>query len=212
MLDFILLVGGGFILICIIVRLCSGNSEEEEQTRERRDRLTQYFEEQASSNHNESSSICDTSDLRGDFRPVTLPAISQEQRDKLAATVKRWATANNTRQGGIIEVVGGRYRTAAAKDVYKTVSFGTKLTLKPDPDNEDDDTAVKVYARKCHIGYVPSEISSTIYWYCILDKIADCYVVEECNSGRITGLKFVLFVKEEANESKDDEAEAIESV
>lgn len=133
--------------------------------------------------------------LRGDSTPVTLPAISKRQRGILRDTVKNFNSIYDECSGAIMYLVGMTYRSKAAKEVYYTLKIGDKISLKPDPDNQYDETAVKVYAKRCHIGYIPQKYSSQIYWHCILNKILDCYVIEECNPSRMSGVKFVIFIK-----------------
>ena len=106
--------------------------------------------------------------------------------------------------GAIIPIVGAKYRTTAAKEMYKTMPVGTKISLVLDPDNEYDSTAVKVYARRCHIGYVPQELSNSIYGNVLLERVRACYVVQECNPRGINGAKFVMFIEPPTQKQEDD--------
>lgn len=149
--------------------------------------------------YNNTSSIQETvksDDLRvnGDAS-ISLPAITSENRSLLRSAVKPWNTAHDTQTGVVVKVVGGNYRTQAAREVYATLKVGDKVTLKVDPDNEYDDTAVKVYAKRCHIGYVPEKFSSVIYSYLILENFDNCYVIEPSKSGSYNNLQIVLFLK-----------------
>ena len=133
--------------------------------------------------------------LRGDFTPVALPAISKKQRGVLRDAVKNFNSIYDDCSGAIMYLVGMTYRSKAAKEVYYTLKIGDKISLKPESDNQYDQTAVRVYAKRCHIGYIPQKYSSQVYWHCILDKILDCYVIEECDPNMMSGVKFVMFIK-----------------
>lgn len=87
------------------------------------------------------------------------------------------------------------YRSKAAKEAYMNLKAGDRIILKPEPDNIEDDTAVRVYAKRCHIGYIPQKYSSQVYWHCILDKIYGCYVVKQPEG--LKGMKFVIFLNNE---------------
>jgi len=51
------------------------------------------------------------------------------------------------------EVAGVKFRLASF--VRANVTYGDKLTLKPEPTNEFDPNAIGVYKGEHHIGYVP---------------------------------------------------------
>lgn len=143
----------------------------------------------------DANPVEDGSELRGNFAPVSLPSIDDEQFLALKNVIKNCPDELDSLPGAIVPVVGGAYRTKAAQEVFVTLKFGDKILLKIDPDNEFDDTAVRVYAKRCHIGFVPAEYSCQIYWYCVLDKIVGCYVIHEQTGEGFRNLKFVMFFR-----------------
>lgn len=54
------------------------------------------------------------------------------------------------------QVMGGWYRSDAAKQVHRLLTSGERVSLKQDPNNSYDDYAVKVVAKHCFIGYLES--------------------------------------------------------
>lgn len=185
---------GLVVLITFVVNVAQAQDQNEMESQIRNN--TFNCSHSLDYDQSESSSQREDYDLRINSTPITLPAITEKQREQLREAVKKSDSLIDDCQGVIMNVVGMAYRSKAAKEVYYTLKIGDKITLKPEPDNEYDDTAVKVFAKRCHIGYIPQDYSNTIYGYCILDKICGCYVIEESNNNRLSGLKFVLFVKQ----------------
>ena len=193
------------VLVAFIVGVVNANTESDENIQ------TFDFNKSSgssySSNYSYSSSgSSDTNtksessnyddELRGDFTPVALPAITKEQREMLRKTVKNFSPVYEYCPGAVLSPVGMTYRSKAAKEVYATLKVGDRIILKPEEDNDYDETAVRVYAKRCHIGYINSKYSSQVYLHCVLDKIYDCYVIEPSEPNRLSGLKFVLFINQ----------------
>lgn len=151
----------------------------------------------------ESESV-DTSDFRIKEEEVHFKAITESQREALiAANPKTKRTKSLT--GIVIKVVGATYLTAAAKGIYCSLNIGDSVSLKLDPDNEYDDTAVKVMAKYNCIGYVPSEYSNAIYAYKWMDKFDKSYVIEPSVGNSLYGLKIVIFLKREKPEPSESQ-------
>ncbi len=184
---------GLVVLITSVVNVAQAQEQNEMESQIRNN--TFNCSHSLDQDKSESSTLEEDYGLRIDSTPITLPAITEKQREQLRKTVKKFDPLLDDCQGAIMHLVGMSYRSNAAKEVYCTLKIGDKISLKPEPDNKYDDTAVKVFAKRCHIGYIPQNYSNTIYWYCILNKICGCYVIEEANHNRLSGLKFVLFVK-----------------
>lgn len=125
---------------------------------------------------------------------VSIKAITETQRLALvAANPKAKRTLNLT--GIVIKVVGARYRTPTAKAIYCSLNIGDPVYLRLDPDNQYDETAVKVMAKYNCIGYVPSEYSNVIYGNKWLDNFDKCYVVKPSAGDSLYGLQIVIFIK-----------------
>lgn len=184
---------GLVVLITSVVNVAQAQEQNEMESQIRNN--TFNCSHSLDQDKSESSTLEEDYGLRIDSTPITLPAITEKQREQLRKTVKKFDPLLDDCQGAIMHLVGMSYRSNAAKEVYCTLKIGDKISLKPEPDNKYDDTVVKVFAKRCHIGYIPQNYSNTIYWYCILNKICGCYVIEEANHNRLSGLKFVLFVK-----------------
>lgn len=60
------------------------------------------------------------------------------------------------------EVKGGTYRSEAAQEEYICLTPGNELKLKPEPDNEHDEYAVRVYSDRKFIGYVDRKHSRAV--------------------------------------------------
>lgn len=100
-------------------------------------------------------------------------------------------------QGIVIEVVGAYYRSEAAKEKYCSLRIGDKVSLKLDPDNLYDDTAVKVMAQNCFIGYVPKKYSNAIYYCTWMEKFDGGFVILPSKGASLSGLEIVLFLRPE---------------
>ncbi len=69
------------------------------------------------------------------------------------------------------EVKGGTYRSEAAQDEYICLTPGNELKLKPEPDNEHDEYAVRVYSDRKFIGYVDRKHSRAVSY--VLEQMCD---------------------------------------
>ena len=69
------------------------------------------------------------------------------------------------------EVKGGSYRSEAAQDEYICLTPGNELKLKPEPDNEYDEHAVRVYSDRKFIGYVDRQHSRAVSY--VLEQMCD---------------------------------------
>lgn len=144
----------------------------------------------------------DTSDFRTTEEEVHFNSISESQREALlTANPKTKRTKSLT--GIVIKVVGATYLKAAAKGIYCSLNIGDPVSLKLDPDNEYDDTAVKVMAKYNCIGYVPSEYSNAIYAYKWMDKFDKSYVIVPSAGNSLYGLEIVIFLKRENPEDAE---------
>ena len=65
-------------------------------------------------------------------------------------------------------VVGGKYTTNW--EYSKKIPVGSKLTLIPEPENEFDSGAVKVYDGEKHIGYIPNRGQSCLMCHTSVPK------------------------------------------
>lgn len=148
----------------------------------------------------------DEPELRVRPQTIKLRAITDDER---AVLIEANPTAKRTRSltGVVIKVVGARYRTPTAKAIYCTLKVGDPVSLQLDPNNEEDETAVKVMARYNCIGYVPSEYSNVIYNYKRLKKFDKCYVIEPSPGESLRGLEVVLFLKPENDENEEENEE-----
>ena len=106
----------------------------------------------------------------------------------------RWLPSYDSCEAAIFSVVGNIYRSDAAQEIYATLLPGDRVILAREPDNEYDETAVKVLAKRCKIGYIPAEYSSQIYWHIGLNLIAGGCVYTP-SDGNCKGLEIVLFIK-----------------
>lgn len=170
--------------------------EEERRELERRRmnrRINREFRISPDSDDKPSGSG-DGSGCRIKDEEVQFMTISEPQREALfAANPATKRTKSLT--GILVNVVGARYRTPTAKGIYCTLDVGDPVSLKLDPDNEHDDTAVKVMAKYNCIGYVPAEYSNVIYAYKCMDKFDKCYVIEPSPGDGLYGLEIVIFLK-----------------
>lgn len=149
----------------------------------------------------ESESV-DTSDFRTKEEEVHFKAITESQREALLAANPKTKRTKSL-SGIVIKVVGATYLPAAAKGIYCSLNVGDPVSLKLDPDNEYDNTAVKVMAKYNCIGYVPSEYSNAIYTYKWLDKFDKSYVIEPSAGNSLYGLEIVVFLKREKPEDSE---------
>ena len=69
------------------------------------------------------------------------------------------------------EVKGGSYRSEAAQEEYICLIPGNELKLKPEPDNEHDEYAVRVYSDRKFIGYVDRKHSRAVSY--VLEQMCD---------------------------------------
>ena len=69
------------------------------------------------------------------------------------------------------EVKGGSYRSEAAQEEYICLTPGNELKLKPEPDNEHDEYAVRVYSDRKFIGYVDRKHSRAVSY--VLEQLCD---------------------------------------
>lgn len=167
--------------------------ERKRETRRLNQRLNRKFG-RSSDVDDEPSESENGSGCRIKDEDVQFMAISESQREALF--VANPATKRTKSLTGIlVNVVGARYRTPAAKGIYCTLDVGDPVSLKLDPDNEHDDTAVKVMAKYNCIGYVPAEYSNVIYAYKCMDKFDKCYVIEPSPGDGLYGLEIVIFLK-----------------
>jgi len=74
------------------------------------------------------------------------------------------------------EVKGGTYRSEAAQDEYICLTPGNELKLKPEPDNEHDEYAVRVYSDRKFIGYVDRKHSRAVSYVLEQFCAAECLV------------------------------------
>lgn len=130
----------------------------------------EHFNIHSSEQSIKSESLDKADDLRVSDATIKLPSISNAQREDLKNSAKTWSRSLDCLSGAIVSVVGAYYRSTRAKEIYRSLNFGEKVSLKLDPENYEDDTAVKVYGRRSHIGYIPSEFSAVIYSYVWLEK------------------------------------------
>lgn len=167
--------------------------ERKRETRRLNQRLNRKFG-RSSDVDDEPSESENGSGCRIKDEEVQFMTISEPQREALfAANPATKRTKSLT--GILVNVVGARYRTPTAKGIYCTLDVGDPVSLKLDPDNEHDDTAVKVMAKYNCIGYVPAEYSNVIYAYKCMDKFDKCYVIEPSSGDGLYGLEIVIFLK-----------------
>lgn len=69
------------------------------------------------------------------------------------------------------EVKGGAYRSEAAQEEYLCLTPGNELKLKPEPDNEHDEFAVRVYSDRKFIGYVDRKHSHAVSY--VIEQLCD---------------------------------------
>lgn len=69
------------------------------------------------------------------------------------------------------EVKGGTYRSESAQDEYICLTPGNELKLKPEPDNEHDEYAVRVYSDRKFIGYVDRKHSRAVSY--VIEQMCD---------------------------------------
>lgn len=69
------------------------------------------------------------------------------------------------------EVKGGAYRSEAAQEEYICLTPGNELKLKPEPDNDHDEHAVRVYSDRKFIGYVDRSHSRAVSY--VLERLCD---------------------------------------
>lgn len=144
----------------------------------------------------------DTSDFRTTEEEVHFKAITESQREALLAANPKTKRTKSL-SGLVIKVVGATYLPTAAKGIYCSLNIGDPVSLKLDPDNEYDQTAVKVMAKYNCIGYVPSEYSNAIYAYKWMDKFDKSYVIEPSVGNSLNGLEIVIFLKREKPEDSE---------
>ncbi len=167
--------------------------ERKRETRRLNQRLNRKFG-RSSDVDDEPSESENGSGCRIKDEDVQFMAISESQREALfAANPATKRTKSLT--GILVNVVGARYRTPTAKGIYCTLDVGDPVSLKLDPDNEHDDTAVKVMAKYNCIGYVPAEYSNVIYAYKCMDKFDKSYVIKPSPGDGLYGLEIVIFLK-----------------
>lgn len=69
------------------------------------------------------------------------------------------------------EVKGGSYRSEAAQEEYICLTPGNELKLKAEPDNANDEYAVRVYSDRKFIGYVDRKHSRAVAY--VLEQMCD---------------------------------------
>lgn len=207
------LAAGAFLVFLMCIYAKKANKRYDQIIKERAAAAVQESKNESwKHNYNSPSSEpaakADEPELRVRPQTIKLRAITDEERKAL---IEANPTAKRTRSltGVVVKVVGARYRTPTAKAIYCTLKVGDPVSLQLDPNNEEDETAVKVMARYNCIGYVPSEYSNVIYNYKWLNKFDKCYVIEPSPGESLRGLEVVLFLKPEddGNEEENEEDE-----
>ena len=192
MVVLIYIFGFGFLffLICNAIASWIGNNEAKDKTD------SESYSRMNEPSYNAAKIQTKADDLRVNTEEsIKLPALTSEQRQRLKSAVNYWNPVHDTQQAVVVEVVGAYYRTESGKATYANCKIGDKVVLKLDPDNEYDDTAVKVMAKRCHIGYVPMQFSNVIYGKLWCEDFDNSYVIEPSKSDDLSGLKIAIFIK-----------------
>ena len=209
--DVLLWVFLGLLIWAAIVALINnGNKptkEELEAQKKRRQELYEHFE-QFEREQKEKN------DADDEDKPLFRAAIEIED---TFADIRRIAHSdeNNFLKGVLkehahekyitFEVVGGFYRSDAAKEEYDSKMPGMEVSLRREPNNPRDEHAVKVISDRLHIGYVPKEFS---------EQVSDI-IQQKCVSAAIvlsnrkmytkdySGMKVRLFIKDKYVDDTD---------
>ena len=193
----------GFLMLFIFVgsKKSPKRQKEEEETRKRRDEIAKHFEGMECADKTRTDGEDDNDkplfrvadEIEDVFADVRRIAHSDENN-----FLKNVLKEHSHEKHITFEVVGGFYRSDAAKEEYDSKMPGMEVSLRREPNNPRDEHAVKVLSERFHIGYVPKEFS---------EQVSDI-IQQKCVSAAIvlsnkrmytkdySGMKVRLFIKD----------------
>lgn len=185
-----------FVIFIVIIMIFGAIVSSSGKTVDPSETESESYSRKNEPSYNAAKTQTTAEDLRVNTdESIKLPALTAEQRQRLKSAVNYWNPVHDSQQAVVVEVVGAYYRSESGKVTYANCKIGDKVVLKLDPDNEYDDTAVKVMAKRSHIGYVPMQFSNVIYGKLWCEDFDDSYVIEPTKSDDLSGLKIAIFIK-----------------